>query len=770
MRILKNVFLKLIILFSLAVSLLSAFAKIMNYEPRGIGGGGAMAGLSLSPYSHLWFVGTDMGTLFRSENEGQSWEAVNQRQAAFDSNLNQSSSVGFSADPLVVFYAEGGKKPKRSIDAGVHWQSIPIALENNEYIRYWLGSSIDPNFIFCATTHGLFKSIDQGLSWNRVPEVVGKSVGTFFFYSKSGTQIFHANNKSIFISRDQGHHFEPWYTPVGTEIRSFAGGAAEQSMTLAWIDSNGSACSWVHTAEFSTEEAKFQTQSDCGYIWLATIPNSNEPVQFVRTEKEGGRYLQMAENDPNTIYVTGGDWVRQYGSKVWVSEDAGKSWTLRFQIYNWDTIPYSPWPNNKLEYSAIGLDVGWDDSGYTSFVVNQRDSAKAGGTGFYFLHTTGDYGNTWQAPFTKFADSGERTTGKRWQSNGLEVTSVHRLKFHPKSSNVGYAAVADIGGLVTEDGGETWRITKANFNTNSDYAFDPEDKNLVFASSSNMHDFPVSNYSSAERVSGGIYRSIDRGRSWVQLTPANAIWNIGFLSVGYDPFRHILYGGSRGSGVGRSADGGKTWEYFNEGLPPNNKMISQIEIDPANGNVYILLSGDAPFFTNQQYTGIYLLDIAHHAKEWQLLRGKVNTPVNGDSRIQRWWFPTAFAVDFSRPKRDVLWLADMECQGAWLGSGVWKSTNSGATWDRLQQFTHPTAITIDYKNSNNVYLSGLYTLDGSWGEGGAFYTTDGGLTWKKNENIPFLANLDGTVLDPNHENKLFYLFFGNGMLYGDRPQ
>ena len=47
-----------------------------RWAPRGVGGGGATSALSFSPYTDLWFVGTDMGTLFRSVDRGQSWWPV----------------------------------------------------------------------------------------------------------------------------------------------------------------------------------------------------------------------------------------------------------------------------------------------------------------------------------------------------------------------------------------------------------------------------------------------------------------------------------------------------------------------------------------------------------------------------------------------------------------------------------------------------------------------------------------------------------------------
>ena len=53
------------------------------YEVRGVGGGGAMSGLSISPWDNLWFVGTDMGTLFRSTDAGQLWYPVSHYEAKF---------------------------------------------------------------------------------------------------------------------------------------------------------------------------------------------------------------------------------------------------------------------------------------------------------------------------------------------------------------------------------------------------------------------------------------------------------------------------------------------------------------------------------------------------------------------------------------------------------------------------------------------------------------------------------------------------------------
>lgn len=729
-----------------------------------------MSGLSFSPVAKLWFVGTDMGTLFRSTDEGKSWTPISHKETAFDSDLSKASGVGFSADPKVVFFARGGKNPKRSMNAGVNWQAISIPLEKEEFVRYWSADLSDRNSVYCATNQGLFRSADGGSTWKRSSGVNGDSQGTFV----ASEYIAHATSKGIFVSKNKGKNFDAWYIPEGRGIRGFAGGIDEKAMTFAFVDTDGaSACKWVKYVDDTSSKQKEDTIADCGYVWVMSVaPKKKLDVapSFSRLDKDAGRFIRMAENDSQTIYITGGNWARQYGNKVWVTQNAGKSWSLRLHLYDWDQRPYQPWPREKLEYSAVGLDVGWDDGVYPSFVVNPKNSAQAGGSGYYFVHVTADHGKTWKAPFTQFADKGEREKGKAWKSVGLEVTSVQKLKFHPKNTKIAYAGLADMGGLVSEDGGESWRISKVKYNTNYDYAFDPSDENAAFAASGSVHDFPLGNNSIIDGAAGGIFKTKDRGRTWTRLTPDNRDWTTQFLSVAYDSARKVIYGGTRGRGVGRSTDGGKTWNYFNDGLPESGKIIPQIEVDPQNGNIYLLLTGDAQTYSNQKFTGIYILNQSEGAKRWKLLRGKVQVPKGVAPGTQPWWFPSAFAVDFSESTRNVLWLTDIESKGSWLASGVWKSTDGGANWTRLKQFTHPTMVTIDRKNSDRVYISGLYRVDGSWGDGGAIYTTDGGLTWKKNENIPLLANLDGTVLDPNKPGQLFYLFFGGGMFYGPQPK
>ena len=231
------------------------------------------------------------------------------------------------------------------------------------------------------------------------------------------------------------------------------------------------------------------------------------------------------------------------------------------------------------------------------------------------------------------------------------------------------------------------------------------------------------------------------------------------------------------------------WEFVNSGLGSHIDRIIP-EIKERNGKLYCLLTGNAPDFTNNADVGIYMFD--HASSSWTLKKGIVNHHSDIAARFGEmfieillphhptffisshmfvpptglWAYPTSFDLDQS----GNMWLVDIETNGNYLASGVWKSSDDGVNWDRLQQFTFPYHITCV---GDRVYASGARSIshigNAGWGDGGAMYTDDGGASWQKNEAIPLLSNLNSVVVDPADNDQVFYTFFGGGMLHGPKP-
>lgn len=737
-----------------------------TYEQRGVGGGGAMSGFSMSPYSDLWFVGTDMGHIYRSTDRGASWRAVDHFQAQFSADLPNATYLGFNPDVDIIFHAYEGCAPKRSTDGGLTWTAL-TSLENllptggydfsdckndanTDRIRYWLSNSEDENIVLAGSGNGLFRSVDKGVNWSAVSNIYGESTGTLWDYSTIPHTVYHANQDTIFVSNDAGVNFSVYKV---ANIRCFTGGRDSNGLTLAFLEEDDTDCTGGNIDE------------NCGNIHVE-INNAG----FTETSQVGGDWVRMAENNSQIMYVTGSrSWNVGEGTKIWVSQDAGQNFSLQLQQLLTSPLPYHPWPIEHLEWSGVGMDIGYDDGGYRSFSVNRMNAAEAGGTGNYFLHVTRDAGNYWEAPFTEYADTGAVEEDKKWQSTGIEPTSSWHLEFHPNNPQVGYVGYADIGGLCTEDGGETWRIVQAEYNSTYDHAFDSADDNVVYGAVSSKHDFPYNWYGNVDLTSpGGIYKSINRGRDWTRLTAPSGDFNTPFLSIAYDDIDDVIYGGTQGRGIAKSTDDGVTWTWINDGLGSAPKIISQIEIDPSTQDLYLILVGDRPNFTNINETGIYKL--SHGSTTWQHLRGTVHPPgTDGVNFIGPLWrYPVHFAIDWRNP--DKMWLTDIRNYGTYKAAGAWLSIDGGDNWYQKKEAKNPHRITLDPCDTLTVYVNGMGGGEDVPNSSGSMYTTDGGETWQYNTNLPMHYNLSGLTIDPNNTNKVFYTSFGGGMWYGDKPQ
>ena len=371
------------------------------------------------------------------------------------------------------------------------------------------------------------------------------------------------------------------------------------------------------------------------------------------------------------------------------------------------------------------------------------------------------------------------------------MTSIRWLKFNPYNPSYAYASSCDIRMLRSDDGGQTFMTGAPNtdpiFRLNTVYDFDFKDANTVFAVGGNFHDWPHEWYKNLRRGAGGLFISFNAGEGWYRvgaLASSNCDDSSGVdldCSLGDDMNRQILsvhwdgdtlYVGTQAEGIARLEglvevlESGTIeqmqalqWDFINTGLGSSNERIIP-EIKTRNGKMY----ANAPHFTNNQDVGVYEYNKA--SSSWSIKKETVVHPPNVGSSYNLWDYPTSFDIDSS----GNMFLTDLETNGNYLASGIWKSSDDGVTWNRVQQFTHAYHIACI---GDRVYASGGWSTsaigNAGWGDGGAFYSDDGGTTWLKNEDIPLLSNVNSVVEDPADATQVFYTFFGGGMLHGPRP-
>lgn len=182
-------------------------------------------------------------------------------------------------------------------------------------------------------------------------------------------------------------------------------------------------------------------------------------------------------------------------------------------------------------------------------------------------------------------------------------------------------------------------------------------------------------------ASGGVWHSGDAGKRFRPVWPDELTQAVGALDISRTG---VLWAGTGeagpgggsitygGTGVYRSADGGKTWK--NMGLRGSDR-IGRIVVDPKNENV-IWVAANGPLYARGGERGLYKSTNA--GKTWQrVLEGLNDTTGAVDVQLDPKNSNTVYATMWDRirePDRRLY---------TGPGSGAFKSTDGGKTWKRI---------------------------------------------------------------------------------------
>lgn len=279
---------------------------------------------------------------------------------------------------------------------------------------------------------------------------------------------------------------------------------------------------------------------------------------------------------------------------------------------------------------------------------------------------------------------------------GGRLTDVESPPGHPEIIYIG----ASTGGVLkTTDSGNTWTNLFANVPVISvgDIAIDPSHPDTIWCGTGEA------NSSSFSFLGNGIYRSTDAGATWQNMGLNNSAY-IGRVVVDYSNSNRIfvaacgnLFSTSDERGVFRSNDGGQTWDKVLF-LTDSTSAIDLVQ-HPANPQII-------------------------YAAMWERSRGLVYRNSFGQT------------------------------------SGIWESTNGGATWNELTnglpKGTNVGRIGISISKSNPDVLYAFYDMDNQ--EVGVYKTINGGFSWTRTND----AALQGM-------NSTFGWYLGQIRVHPDNP-
>ncbi|HEV2835064.1 MAG TPA: hypothetical protein VGW58_07095, partial [Pyrinomonadaceae bacterium] len=257
-------------------------------------------------------------------------------------------------------------------------------------------------------------------------------------------------------------------------------------------------------------------------------------------------------------------------------------------------------------------------------------------------------------------------------------------------------------------------------------------------------------------ASGGVWKTVNAGITWTPVFDREGSYSIGCIVL--DPKNPLtVWVGtgennsqrsvSYGNGVYRSDDGGKTWK--NVGLK-TSEHIGRIAIDPNDSNI-VYVAAQGPLWGPGGDRGLY--KTSDGGKTWsQILKISENTGVT-DVAIDPRDPETIYAASYQR-RRHMWTLVDGGPESA-----LYKSTDGGATWNKLRAGLPTTemgriGIAISPVDPNVVYAQ----VEAADRKGGIFRSNDRGGSWeRRNEFDTTAMYYSRIVADPKNVDRIYVM-------------
>jgi PKD repeat protein len=321
--------------------------------------------------------------------------------------------------------------------------------------------------------------------------------------------------------------------------------------------------------------------------------------------------------------------------------------------------------------------------------------------------------------------------GTSWSSttDHLPVIGVSDILIDPTNTNVIYISSGDAdhsdsyscGILKSMDGGLTWNQTGLSFSTSGSrmvycLLMNPADHTMLFAGTST-----------------GLYKSTDSGVTWTKMLNAT-IRDMEFKPT--DPT--TMYAVSN-TGFYRSQNTGKSFLQVSTGLPAGSNLcrlsLATTAADP--NYLYVLASTANGYY----YQGLYLSTNAGTS-----FTSMSNSPnllgfysgTGTDAATGQGWYTLSVAVSPINKMEVIVG-----------GVNIWRSTNAGASWNKISDWTSQSSVHADIHELRYVPGTGTFYAAS---DGGCFRTTNGGASWANLSNglqIAQMYRIGCAQTDPN---------------------
>ncbi|MFS2017398.1 dockerin [Massilia sp. CT11-108] len=744
-----------------APALAATTGSATSYTSVKWAGGGYVTGLVYHPTTAgLMYARTDVGGAYRWNNSNGSWTPITDGIGfnGGESEFHGVESIALDPanDQLVylvtgMYTKDGGGNPSNgriyaSSNRGLTWThyDLPFPVGGNEGGRA-IGERLkldptNPSTMFYASrTAGLWKSTNSGQTWTQT--ALSSTVLT-------GAQIqaigaVKGVEQIMFDNSNVGGGQTTWimYAAVAPDYGQVAG------LTSTLYKSVNGGFSWTPVSVPSNVSGYYvphMVRTSDGMYYVVFNQNAGEgaggPGYLYKFGGVAGNESWTQLSSITTGGGYGGVSVYGTGSTARIALAVTGTWSSAGPVVQLSDNGGGTWreiAGGMLHYG--GQFWGWIDD--IEIDPANRD---------HIMHVTG--GGVWET-----WNASSATPSWDFPNNNLEETATLAVVTPPAGAPYKFVnSAGDIGTWVQTDLATTpTRGPLADWN-NGNYA------DVLWSDPNYIVGAGLNNSTQPKSVFG--FWSGDAGNSWSNFAtlPAGAAANDSDNGSIVTTSRNNVIWAPSGSVPSYTTNNGASWTATNLPAPANPGGWAngyRLVVDRKNpnkvyaydsggafwgpaGKVYVSTDGGHNFTLSQ---GSVSANLYHNA--FDLTSMVVNPNVEGD-----------------------LWLAD--------GNAVYHSTNSGATWTKLNGFATvgddgargqlhgASVIALGKAQAGSPYSAAVYvvgTMNGVWG---LYHSDDGGATWARfNDDAHQYGGIGAMAGDWNTYGRVYFSGTGRGLVY-----
>lgn len=720
----------------------SSPASGLHWTNIGPGGGGRITCLTCDPRDpDTVYAGCDVGGFYKSTDAGRHWTICND-------GLTADYVEQIVVDPADrrMLYIGGCGGVFRSRDAGRswHWLRNGFPKPNKHSYSAPVGALAinprNPKVLYAGIGFPrkwrdgnglLYVTKDGGDTWTIRDGIARLEPKACFFAIAVCPQepsiLLAATDRGLFRSEDNGNtwHRAGKGLPVDA-VADVAFSIAQRHLVYVTLWTPPGKPPWRGGVYRSTDGGETFQSAAAKLPHIVGKPDGAAPTTC--------NFLKLALDPtvPECLYAGAASWV---GAGLFRTVDSG-----------------AHWQRVTRKGDNQNMDLGWNTMGgipgIYSVAVSPVNPRRIFVGASMRLFRSDDGGSSWQQCYTSQVRPGW------WSGNGLATTCIDHITVDPTDGRRLYLGYADVGLIVSEDGGRSFQQRVKGIPWHGDTApvvVDPQHPNVLWCGMGKLR-----------LHRGGVAKSEDFGKSWTVVgSPATGLPNATTAHLALDPTsdpaHRTLYVTSAGHGIFKSTDGGLHWRAVDDGLGSGKSLLPSC----------ILLDPNSPrhIFTALQHTasdplgGIY--ESADGAGHWQKVNANVQFPDPYDLAIDSMHPDTLFAA--------VRQYYDHRARRKYAG-GIYRSWDGGRNWKLVLPNRFADAVLVNPRDSRIVYagLTDDPYHDNCVG-GGVMESTDGGTTWHAQNNGLTAPQVGTIVCDPEKPSVLYIGTFGNGVFRATDP-